>query len=67
MEWYTAENMRRREAFINCRKTIDPTVIFFTYETGYHVNMDDRKYTRSRPNEAVPIITLQRGQTESGL
>ena len=64
MEWYTAENMRRRETFINWSKTIDPTMIFFTDETGYHVNMDCRKYARSRPNEAVPIITLQRGQTE---
>ena len=63
MERYTAENMRRRETFINWRKTIDPTMIFFT-ETGYHVNMylDCRKYARSRPNEAVPIITVQRGQ-----
>ena len=64
MERYTAENMRRREAFINWRKTIDATMIFFTDETGYHVNMNCRKYARSRPNEAVPIITLQRGQTE---
>ena len=32
MERYTAENMRRREVFIDWRKTIDPTMIFFTDE-----------------------------------
>ena len=63
-ERFSPENIARRAAFVNWRRTVDPRKLYFVDETAIQLSDGRRTYGRCHTNNNVPLISNRGDERE---